>query len=349
MRIFIDTNKYLDFYRASDHSLVILEKLIELINLKKIEVILPKQVIDEFERDKDIIFKNFTEENFKEIKTPGFLSGKNQKIKNVNKGINSIKVDYEKKFYNKKSKINILLKKIFDLSIRPDEEKEILTLAHYRTLRGNPPRKGNQSFGDAIIWETLLDKFSDKDLVIISGDNDFSSDDGNKSKIHPFLKKEWFSKNKRTVDLMNNLGQFINQMTKNDTITKDVIEEEIFVGYQNRNLVINDGVLSVLDHSFLKQENTLSGMIGNNNFEFNQKCVCCGDFIKNQIVYSTSTRCNKCSDIFSTPKNCTKCGRHFHESYFSPFSSTSYNLSTSNQLLSSENISLQNFCPDCKK
>ena len=185
MRIFIDTNKYLDFYRASDHSLSRLDTLVDLISKNKVEVIVPEQVYSEFLRDKEIVYQEFVKSNFIEIKIPGFLKG-DKAIYRVNKSIEKIKLNYDKKFFSTKSKINQTFKKFFEAAGIVNETPEIVQRAYFRTLKGNPPRKGNRSFGDAIIWETLLEKFSDKELVIVSGDGDWSSEI-NKSVINPFL------------------------------------------------------------------------------------------------------------------------------------------------------------------
>lgn len=335
MKIFIDTNKYLDFYRASDHSLVVINTLIDLIEAGKVELIVPKQVSDEFLRDKDLIFNNFVQENFKKINIPGFLSG-DKKISRVNLVINKIKLDYEKKFYSPKSKINIAFKKLFSLSITKEENTEILCLAHYRTLRGNPPRKDNRSFGDAIIWETLLKHFSNEDIAIISGDGDFSSEI-NKLQINPFLKEEWFSKHKKRAILYPSLGKFINEITKDkNKIKKEVIEEEASLGVFNTD---NIRLWSNQNNIILNQESQNVFPLTLSSISANTYCQCCGKAIENNGILSiyTNNKCKDCSDLFSVPKNCGKCGKHFHESY----SSTSISL---NQIYLYGSL-----CPDCKK
>lgn len=338
MRIFIDTNKYLDFYRASDHSLIVLKILIGLIESGKIELILPRQVLNEFIRDKDVIFNSFIQENFRDIKTPGFLSGENKKISKVNDSINKIKADYEKKFYSPRSKINIALKKVFSLAVKENENMETLSFAQYRTLRGNPPRKGNNSFGDAIIWETLLSHYVDQDIIIISGDSDFSSD-RDKSQIHPFLKDEWFERGGKKVELFQSLGQFINQMTKSKTkIKKEVIEEE--TSLSTIHYWPNQLQNTLLTGTDLGSQPISLSNIGLSAIYGQQSCQCCGKILNNPLhMFSLNNRCSDCSDVFSTPRNCGKCGKHFHESY----------LSTAYRIEPMLNFTNAHICPDCKK
>lgn len=321
IRIFIDTNKYLDFYRASDHSLVTLNSLISLIESKKIELILPKQVIDEFTRDKDLVFKEFIERNFYQINTPGFLKG-NKKISGINNSIDKIKKEYQKKFYSPRSKINVTLKKIFLLANKIEEHVEILQCAYFRTLRRNPPRKDNSSFGDAIIWETLLKNFFDQDIVIISGDGDFSSEI-DKNQINPYLKKEWSEHSKKNIRLYTNLGLFINEQSdKKKPIRKETIQEENYLnsivtspGHTQLFMSsgLNPNVVSLSGDPFLlgsQQDNYLRGATVNDGY-----CTCCGEKYS-QLSGATAImgRCNDCSDFLSVGKKCQSCGKHYHDS-----------------------------------
>lgn len=321
MRILIDTNKYLDFYRASDHSLIVLNSLISLIEGKKIELILPKQVFDEFTRDKDLVFKEFIEQNFYQIKTPGFLKG-NKKINKVNNSIEKIKKEYQKKFYSPRSKINITFKKLFLLANKIEEPMEILQLAYFRTLRKNPPRKDNSSFGDAIIWETLLRNFPDQDMVIISGDGDFSSEI-DKNQINPYLKKEWSEHSKKSIRLFTNLGLFVNEQSgKKKPIKKETIQEENYlssmvISPNSARLFmpnsLNTNMVSLSDSPFLfrsQQDNYLRVATVSDSY-----CICCGE--KYNQLSGTMTvlgRCNNCSNFSSLGKKCQSCGKHYHDS-----------------------------------
>ena len=309
-RIFIDTNKYLDFFRASENSIKTLDNLIDLIEKGKLELILPKQVSDEFIRDKDLIYLTFIKENFKKIKIPAFLK-ENDEIKNVNKLIDEIEKDYKDKFYDEKSRINISIKKIFKLAKTPKETDKILQLAHFRTLRGNPPRKNNNSFGDAIIWETLL-QYSDKDLIIISGDGDWSSELENKT-INPFLKAEWFKNKNKSLKLYDNLGQYINENLNREEIPDKLIKEEkeLSLSHVSRPVSSVNGIIPGLNTTFLYSDFP--------SLSINQNtCICCQKsygFDVSRIDFDH--RCPDCKDgslIVTIPEICHQCGNHYHRS-----------------------------------
>ena len=93
-------------------------------------------------------------------------------------------------------------------------------------MKGNPPRKNNYSYGDAIIWETLLDVATKDDLAIITGDSDFIEKRKGTPTLRGFLSKEWSEKTRKKIELFVSLGEFINKYEKKSTITPKVIEEE---------------------------------------------------------------------------------------------------------------------------
>ncbi len=55
--VFIDTNILLSFFSYSTDHLNKLEELVELIKNKKVRLFLPQQVIDEFNRNRDVKLK----------------------------------------------------------------------------------------------------------------------------------------------------------------------------------------------------------------------------------------------------------------------------------------------------
>lgn len=274
MRIIIDTNIYLNFYRlTNDQSLKLIDQLIKLINDKKIELILTHQIRDEFYRDKNIVFKeylnNLNNAFDKDLRVPKFLE-LNKKSKDViallsktRKALTEFKKEYWNRVLNSKSTINKKVESLFRLCTLKEETKEILEVAYYRTIKGNPPRKSNSSFGDAIIWETILKYFCEDDLIIISGDGDFESDI-KKGEINEFLFNEFNCINKKNVKLYKNLGEFINTVTKKQTITKKIIikEKEInnLSSIKSSGLYLNDGKMYI-DSPFSGIVSTRSNLI----------------------------------------------------------------------------------------
>ena len=380
MRIVIDTNVYLNFYRMSKQSLTSLTSLIKLIKTKKIELILPKQIEDEFYRDKNIVSrdfisnlkklhvenkfysdKNITSKNselnieiptflrsYRGIKKLNVLSKKLKKIekekiksiKNINEKLEKIKKDilleHNKRISNPKSEINFKIKQIFDLAIKPIEDEKILQKAYFRTLRGNPPRKNNNSFGDAIIWETVLENYSDKKLVIISGDSDFSSET-NKEKINEFLEREWKNQNEKEIKLFTNFGEFINSFTRKHTVKDEIIEEEKRVSVMSSSVIksISDINYSNIINSksvIAGPVDSLAGCVSVNGLH---TCSVCGKSFKRDPGVIYQNECPDCRYSFiagvGTYKICDVCQKSY------------YGENTVNSL-----GILENKCPECR-
>ncbi|NQU99213.1 MAG: DUF4935 domain-containing protein [Parcubacteria group bacterium] len=334
MKIILDTNIYLNFYRLNGgQSLEMLKNINQFIEDGKFKLILPRQIEDEFVRNKnsrggiygDHIL-NFQKGLEVELKIPYLIksSQKIEQIKNTVKRLKGLKEkaveDYKNRVFNPNSKINQQLNKLFSRANRPTETDAILQHAWFRTLRGNPPRKNNSSFGDAIIWETILDQCLDDDLILISGDGDFASEIES-SKMHELLEAEWKQKTEKKLNLYKKLGIFINERSKKKKkpIKKETIEEEdrlnsIFTASSHivsskpedrYGVVMSGGVkLGEEDPSYM----AVSGISGKN------KCSCCGAQINSTDPWNIlgSNKCDNCKESFSPSYTCSKCGRHFH-------------------------------------
>jgi len=294
----------------------------------KFKLILPQQIEDEFIRNKngksaiygDHIL-NFQKGLEVEFKVPYLIKStkKIEQIRNTVKKLKSLKEkavdDYKSRVFNPRSKINQQLRKLFSQAHRPNETDVILQRAWFRTLRGNPPRKDNSSFGDAIIWETILDQCIDDDLILISGDGDFESEINN-GDIHELLKTEWTNKSNKKLILYTELGLFINQQSKNKkkSINKETIEEE-----RRLNLIFTGSAstgTSLLENQSEYNGIKLSQSLGIPDGLLNIKntCACCGAEIHGINLYGPlgSNRCDNCRGYFSSGLTCSKCGRHFH-------------------------------------
>lgn len=237
MQLFIDTNIYLNYLKMEDdYPKNFFIQLDELINSKKIQLIVTDQIIDEYNRNVvvakekkireisnsiDNILKNddkIFSDNFLTFnkKTKKFLKRCKSQFDKQKTKINEVRIEFKKR----EEILNVFFKKYNNI-IKSDYE--ILKAAECRYLKGNPPRKEkekSESFGDAINWELIL-KFCKKgdSLIILSEDGDYSD---NKKTIDSFLKKEWAREHRGTIQLYRGLGVFLNKYSK-----KPVIDEEI--------------------------------------------------------------------------------------------------------------------------
>ncbi len=322
MRVILDTNIYLNFYRRkSDESIKSLKLLSDLVVQSKIILVLPKQISDEFIRNKNaasVIYNDHIKVLEKELTlgeavVPSFLklSLPAKKINNLKQRIAKARKElieeYQKRVDNPQSLINKGIRKLFNYAQKSEEAENVLTRAHFRTLKGNPPRKDNNSFGDAIIWESILEYYTDDDLTIISGDGDFASE-RNEKQLNELLEKEWKEKTNKTIKLVDTLGEFLNEYLpkkgKKQVVSREEIEGEKIFG----------GVTDVFPY-----------LISNSlNLGDVKQCVCCGVQFSlkkenrfgsmdiNSYILNSEDKCRECRS-YGKISYCDNCGRHFHE------------------------------------
>ncbi len=326
MRLIIDANIFLNFYRQSPQSYKTIDALVDLLDNPNIKLVIPKQIRDEFERNKESTAYEFIkalENNTKqEIREPSFLSkdSKIAKIKDLIKKVSKIRtqiiIDYKERIDNTKSKINLSLEKIFSLGIEAPENNEITQRAYFRTLVGNPPRKGNHTFGDAIIWELILEYYTDDDLVIISGDGDFAREN-NDNEINLFLKKEWQKKTSKKITLYKTIGEFINSRAGKKKIKKEAIQEEQYYSTLPKfDYNINLSPLSS-DRLVLGGPTSVNWVNTSTLMFPDQTCSCCGKLYENKnSPFSFMSRCENCPPL-EIGHTCEKCGKHFHSNSIS--------------------------------
>ncbi len=333
IKLIIDTNIYLNFYRLdSEQSLEMIKNLTQLVKSRKFQLILPKQIENEFIRNKNSKNAIYTDHilSFEkgldvQFKIPHLIKSSQQieQIKKVINKLNGLKKkavdDYKNRVFNPSSKINQHIKTLFSHAYRPIETELILQKAWFRTLRGNPPCKGNSSFGDAIIWETILDQCVEDDLILISGDGDFESEI-NKEKIHELLSAEWLQKTNKSLKLYTKLGSFINEniTNKKKQIKQETIQEEnrlnsIFTNFEQLNYTTTPVPPNESSRLILGQV----GASATNWGRIKNRCYCCGAEIDDLSALTAFSfdKCENCRNQFSPGQTCGKCGKHFHRNW----------------------------------
>ncbi len=217
--VFIDSNIFLDFYRLGKEDLEKLNQLIDLIKNGDIKIYLTKQVYDEFYRNREDTFKK-TYKGFLDSKMDIQMNSifKNypeyQKLTLLKRALEKLKSDLGQKVetdMDKKSLVaDEVVRKIFDAS-QVINSDIFLDKAVIRHRLGNPPGKKNNSYGDEINWETLLQTVPDKEkLIIVSNDGDYESPMSER-KIDSYLEAEWKKIKKSKVYLYKSLGVFFKE------------------------------------------------------------------------------------------------------------------------------------------
>ena len=217
MNLFIDTNVLLNFFHFSKDSLDELEKVLVLQSYGKISLWLPDQVELEFFRNRETkiadALKKFLDEK-PNSGIPHVVRGYAEcdQLMEALKQVNSSReqlMDKVRKDISKKSLYaDKLIKEIFTKSTRIKFTEDQFTSAKRRVDLRNPPGKNN-SHGDAINWEALLEAVPDnQDINLVSEDVDFSSP-LDTERLSDFLSEEWASRKKSTAVLYKRLSQFL--------------------------------------------------------------------------------------------------------------------------------------------
>jgi predicted nucleic acid-binding protein len=256
-QLFIDANIYLEYFREnSSERLTPLKELVKLVEKDKITLLIPEQTKQEYYRNRRKIAENTRSVLVKQSKShfviPAILDKDVSEIKHLNKEIDNLHESYKKliekyddNVKKEKTDADLLIRKLFEMGASLNEEKTIIEKAHFRYMKGNPPRKSDYSYGDAIIWETLLDKAIKDNLILITKDSDYMEVYKDEYVINHFLYVEWKikSKNKSKVELFKSLAEFINHFDNKNTIKKEIVEKEKLksISHLNNNIYLDAG------------------------------------------------------------------------------------------------------------
>lgn len=205
MHLFIDTNIFLNFYTYPDDDGVI-DELLENIGPNKIVLHLPKQVENEFERNRESKLHGAVTE-FQSSKFPNAVPNHMRGTEVARNYQEAIKIAESAKKTLIANATGLALQndlpvdkkitEIFSKSQKYGEDDASFKLAIERSQRGNPPGKG-ESVGDRYNWEVLLKHVPAGDLHIVSKDGDYASPlanlDKRTVKAKRYLAEEWSKK-----------------------------------------------------------------------------------------------------------------------------------------------------------
>ncbi|WP_232917478.1 MULTISPECIES: PIN domain-containing protein [Pseudomonas syringae group] len=203
MQLFIDTNIFLNLYTYPDDDDGVVDELLDHIGADKIVLHLPKQVENEFERNRESklhdAVREFQSRQFPTA-VPNHMRGTDA-AKRYQAAIDGAKEARRQLIANATSLAlqNVLpmdekIIGLFAKAARYEEDDVVFRLAVERSQRGNPPGKGD-GVGDRYNWETLLMHVPAGDLYVISKDGDYASpfSSFDKTTVRPkkYLSEEW--------------------------------------------------------------------------------------------------------------------------------------------------------------
>ncbi|MGY3643227.1 PIN domain-containing protein [Pseudomonas sp. PK-RTE-24] len=206
MHLFIDTNIFLNFYTYPDDDDGVIDELLENIGPNKIVLHLPKQVENEFERNRESKLHGAVTE-FQSSKFPNAVPNHMRGTEVARNYQEAIKIAESAKKTLIANATGLALQndlpvdkkitEIFSKSQKYGEDDASFKLAIERSQRGNPPGKG-ESVGDRYNWEVLLKHVPAGDLHIVSKDGDYASPlanlDKRTVKAKRYLAEEWSKK-----------------------------------------------------------------------------------------------------------------------------------------------------------
>lgn len=276
IHLFIDTNVYLKFYHYSNDDLEELNKLLVLLDNEKLELYLPEQVINEFERNRDNkladalktfglnkisnqfpqFCKEYKEYDILKKIMRDYEHEKQILLKNVMLAIETSSLKADKI-------IDLLFKKANVIDINP----ELVEKSKLRFDLGNPPGK-NKSYGDALNWESLIENVeSGNDIYFIADDKDYFSEINN-SNFNAFLLNEWTKKKGTKIKFYKTLSDFFKDVLPDiklaTELEKDLLISELDSSpnfYTSRNILKK---LSKLDSYSSEQINQIISASINN-------------------------------------------------------------------------------------
>ena len=249
MQLFIDTNILLSFYSLNQDDLAELNKIIDAIEKQQITLLLTDQIINEFYRNReqriDGAIKSFRTQTFN-TQFPQLcedypeIDTLREALKHHEQAhaalANRILVDIKAKTL----KADRIIQSLFSLGKKLSPDLTTVERAKLRMSVGNPPGKNN-SLGDAINWESLLNETpTGEDLYFITGDKDYCSA-LNDDEFSDFLLTEWGNQKQTKIYFYKRLSSFCKEQfpeimlasaRDKDFLIRDLVNSQSIVNTQ---------------------------------------------------------------------------------------------------------------------
>lgn len=192
----------MNFYSFSEDRSSDLEELTKLIGPGQINVHLPKQVEDEFWRNRESKIHSAVADFNRPKPAPGIPNHMRdmETAKQYKAALEAADAAQRKLVGNvlglaalEDLEVDHQIRALFAVSVRHDDCENALSRAIVRMHKGNPPGKPS-NIGDRYNWETLLSSLPSEDLHVVTKDGDFTTPlqpVGKQPRPMPFLVKEW--------------------------------------------------------------------------------------------------------------------------------------------------------------
>jgi len=220
--VFVDTNIYLSFYHFSNDDIDSLGTLRQKVIDSEVILHLPRQVMNEWERNREIKLKTAAEEFNKpafQTQIPRHMASLamaqqySEAVAQAKRAREVLIAEATAAARTYELAVDKALLDLFGSAVLHEEEYSIYTLARERAEKGNPPGKPG-SIGDQYNWEMLLDRVPENaDLYVITKDGDFASAlRGSEASglIYPnlFLRREWQGEKNADLYIVDSIKTF---------------------------------------------------------------------------------------------------------------------------------------------
>jgi predicted nucleic acid-binding protein len=219
VHLFLDTNILLSFFHYAGDDLEELKKLIVLIEKGKVRLYIPRQVLSEFGRNREVkiadALKKLKEQRLN-LQFPQICKdyGEYNTLRKLQKDYETQHAALLQKLrndiVNHTLKADAIIAQLFKLAVVIDCGDDLIHKARTRFDLGNPPGKDG-SLGDALNWEALMAGVPEKvALYFISDDKDYCSPLDEDS-FSEFLSEEWTSRKNSKIIFYKRLSLFFKE------------------------------------------------------------------------------------------------------------------------------------------
>jgi hypothetical protein len=200
MKLFIDTNIFLDFFNYSGEDIGELHKLAALMDEGKVDLLVTDQICDEFLRNRDEKISGPVNELRKatfKLNVPAYCRSFDE-FKELQEALKAASAAHAKLLARVNEEVSghaleadKLIHELFEKAKPIKFTPEIYSAALERFRIGNPPGKKKVTVGDEVNWESIKTVCKKgEDLYVVSIDGDYRSP-MNEAEPHEFLRREW--------------------------------------------------------------------------------------------------------------------------------------------------------------
>ncbi len=217
MNVFLDTNIYLSFYQLSSDDLEELKNLAVLVRQGKIRLLVPRQVVEEFRRNREEAISDalkLLKEQRRSLQLPQLarqypeyaqaVKAQKEIVKALGQLVDHIQRDALSRALDADS----VIEELFEVGHNIEISSKDINNAERRMRSGSPPGKKG-SIGDALNWQALLRHVRrGQDLHFVSDDADFYSPLA-PAVLHEYLRHEWHEANRSEIKPYTRLSAFL--------------------------------------------------------------------------------------------------------------------------------------------